>query len=160
SFATLDRSGPRFPRSRPWRHPVEIAGRRYLLAFTDEQTGVGRKVSPTPIRSATAFTATSARVEARMTAHAAQDSEQGRKTYNARAGIEGTVSEAVRGPNLRYARYRGLAKTHLQNVLSAMAINTRQVVNLAVTRGSTPIRLGGGSAFPALLRRGSVSSPA
>ena len=46
-----------------------------------------------------------------------------RKTYNARAGIEGTISEAVRGPNLRYARYRGLAKTHLQNILSAMAIN-------------------------------------
>lgn len=61
--------------------------------------------------------------EARMAAHAAQDSDQWRKTYNARAGIEGTISEAVRGPNLRYARYRGLAKTHLQNVLSAMAIN-------------------------------------
>ena len=61
--------------------------------------------------------------EARMAAHAAQDSDQWRKTYNTRAGIEGTISEAVRGPNLRYARYRGLAKTHLQNVFSAMAIN-------------------------------------
>jgi transposase len=61
--------------------------------------------------------------QARMAAHAAQDSDQWRKTYNARAGIEGTISEAVRGPNLRYARYRGLTKTHLQNVLSAIAIN-------------------------------------
>jgi len=60
---------------------------------------------------------------ARMAAHAAQDSDTWRKTYNARAGIEGTISEAVRGPNLRHSRYRGLAKTHLQNVFSAMAIN-------------------------------------
>ncbi len=60
---------------------------------------------------------------ARMAAHAAQDSDQWRTTYNARAGIEGTISEAVRGPNLRYSRYRGLAKAHLQNVFSGMAIN-------------------------------------
>jgi transposase len=61
--------------------------------------------------------------EARMAAHAAQNSDTWKKTYNARAGIEGTISEAVRGPNLRYSRYRGLAKAHLQNVFSAMAIN-------------------------------------
>jgi IS5 family transposase len=60
---------------------------------------------------------------ARMAAHTAQDSDAWRTTYNARAGIEGTISEAVRGPNLRHSRYRGLAKTHLQNVFSAMAIN-------------------------------------
>jgi transposase len=60
---------------------------------------------------------------ARMAAHAAQDSDTWRKTYNARAGIEGTISEAVRGPNLRHSRYHGQAKSHLQNVFSAMAIN-------------------------------------
>jgi hypothetical protein len=60
---------------------------------------------------------------ARMAAHAAQNSDAWRKTYNTRAGIEGTISEAVRGPNLRYSRYRGLAKAHLQNVFSAKAIN-------------------------------------
>jgi len=60
---------------------------------------------------------------ARMAAHTAQDSDSWRKTYHARAGIEGTISEAVRGPNIRHSRYRGLAKTHLQNVFSAMAIN-------------------------------------
>ena len=58
-----------------------------------------------------------------MAAHTAQDSDSWRKTYHARAGIEGTISEAVRGPNIRHSRYRGLAKTHLQNVFSAMAIN-------------------------------------
>jgi hypothetical protein len=43
--------------------------------------------------------------------------------YNKRAGIEGTISQAVRGPDLRHARYRGLAKTHLQNVCTAIALN-------------------------------------
>lgn len=61
--------------------------------------------------------------QARMAAHTAQDTDAWRKTYNSRAGIEGTISEAVRGPNLRYSRYRGLTKQHLQNVFSAMAIN-------------------------------------
>lgn len=61
--------------------------------------------------------------QARMAAHTAQDSDRWRKTYNSRAGIEGTISEAVRGPNLRYARYRSQAKQHLQNVFAAMAIN-------------------------------------
>jgi len=78
--------------------------------------------------------------EARMAAHAAQGSEQWRATYNARAGIEGTISEAVRGPNLRYARYRGLAKTHLQNVLSAMAINIGRLGAYFDVRPTTPRR--------------------
>jgi hypothetical protein len=82
--------------------------------------------------------------EARMAAHTAQDSESWRKTYNARAGIEGTISEAVRGPNLRHSRYRGLAKSHLQNVFSGMAINIGRLgtyfdVTPTVRRRSTRI---------------------
>ena len=61
--------------------------------------------------------------QARMAAHRAQDSDQWRATYNVRAGVEGTVSQAVRGPDLRHARYRGLPKTHLQNVITGMALN-------------------------------------
>ncbi len=43
--------------------------------------------------------------------------------YAARAGIEGTLSQGVRAFELRQARYRGLAKTHLQHVATAAAIN-------------------------------------
>ncbi len=69
--------------------------------------------------------------EARMAAHAAQDSDSWRKTYNARAGIEGS-------------RYRGLAKAHLQNVFSGMAINIGRLgahfdVTPTVRRRSTRI---------------------
>jgi len=61
--------------------------------------------------------------QARMTAQRVQDSDQWRTTYNVRAGVEGTVSQAVRGPDLRHARYRGLTKTHVQNVITGMALN-------------------------------------
>src|SRR6266508_2820537 len=61
--------------------------------------------------------------QARMTAQRAQDTDQWRTTYNIRAGIEGTVSQAVRGPDLRHSRYRGLPTAHLQNVFIGMALN-------------------------------------
>jgi hypothetical protein len=47
----------------------------------------------------------------------------GRRAYARRAGIEGTLSQGVRAFGLRRARYRGLAKTHLQHVATAAAIN-------------------------------------
>jgi len=43
--------------------------------------------------------------------------------YDLRAGVEGTISQAVRAFGLRRTRYIGLAKTHLQHVLIAIAIN-------------------------------------
>jgi transposase len=45
------------------------------------------------------------------------------KQYGVRAGIEGTMSQGVRAFGLRRARYFGKAKTHLQHVLIAAAIN-------------------------------------
>jgi transposase len=46
-----------------------------------------------------------------------------KRDYNQRAGVEGTISQAVRTFGLRRSRYIGLAKTHLQHVLTATAIN-------------------------------------
>lgn len=43
--------------------------------------------------------------------------------YARRAGIEGTLSQGIRAYGLRHARYIGEAKTHLQHVLTAAAIN-------------------------------------
>lgn len=43
--------------------------------------------------------------------------------YKMRAGIEGTLSQGVRGCGLRRSRYIGEAKTHLQHVLTGTAIN-------------------------------------
>ena len=46
-----------------------------------------------------------------------------KELYDARAGVEGTLSQGLRVCDLRHARYIGLAKTHLQHVLTAAALN-------------------------------------
>jgi len=56
-------------------------------------------------------------------------SEEGRNQYRTRVGIEGTISQAVRRGTLRRSRYRGLEKTHLQEVATATAINIVRAVN-------------------------------
>lgn len=58
--------------------------------------------------------------------------------YRKRAGIEGTISQAVRGPDLRHARYRGLAKTHLQNIACGIAINIQRLGAHYTTRHPAP----------------------
>lgn len=68
-------------------------------------------------------------------------------TYARRAGVEGTVSQGVRAFGLRAARYRGLAKTHLQHVATASALNLARLADWldetprAATRRSTFVRL-------------------
>jgi transposase len=49
--------------------------------------------------------------------------------YAARAGIEGTLSQGVRAFGLRRCRYRGLAKTHLQQVAAAAALNVSRLAD-------------------------------
>jgi len=56
------------------------------------------------------------------------ESEEGRLLYNRRAGIEGTISQGVRAFGLRQTRYRGLAKTHLQHIATAAAINLDRLI--------------------------------
>ena len=51
------------------------------------------------------------------------------QTYAACAGIEGTISQAVRRSDLRQARYVGQAKTQLQRLLTATALNLVRVLN-------------------------------
>jgi transposase len=55
------------------------------------------------------------------------DSEEGRRVYAKRAGIEGTISQGVRSFGLRRARYRGESKAHLQHVATAVAINLDRI---------------------------------
>jgi transposase len=66
--------------------------------------------------------------EALQRARLRQVTEAFKQLYAARAGIEGCLSQGVRAFGLRYARYRGQAKTHLQHILMAIAINIVRVV--------------------------------
>src|ERR1700712_3040439 len=57
--------------------------------------------------------------EALAMARKQHESEQGRRLYEQRQGIEGTISQSVRSFGLRRARYRGPAKQTFQGVVTA-----------------------------------------
>ena len=63
------------------------------------------------------------RHEALQAARRQQETAEWKAEYARRAGIEGTLSEGVRGFGLRRCRYIGLAKAHLQHVITAAAMN-------------------------------------
>jgi transposase len=67
--------------------------------------------------------------EAIQAARRRQHTEVFAEDYARRAGIEGTLSQGVRACGLRTARYRGLAKTHLQHIATAAALNVQRVTD-------------------------------
>lgn len=58
-----------------------------------------------------------------------QATEAFKDEYARRAGVEGTLSQGVRAFNLRRARYIGLARTHVQHVAMAAAINVHRLAD-------------------------------
>jgi transposase len=76
-------------------------------------TGRGRQLTlnPRPVH------------EALTAARAEQATDAWRERYKVRAGVEGTIAQAVRITGVRRARYTGLAKTRLEHALAATALN-------------------------------------
>lgn len=70
-----------------------------------------------------------------------------KRAYAKRAGVEGTMSQSVRRCGIRRTRYIGIAKTRLQHLATASALNLLRVANWldetprAKTRQSTFARL-------------------
>ncbi|MFD7605963.1 IS1182 family transposase [Streptomyces mirabilis] len=58
---------------------------------------------------------------------AEQQTDEWKARYDVRAGVEGTISQAVRRTHLRRTPYQGQHKTHLANVLSATALNLTRI---------------------------------
>jgi transposase len=76
--------------------------------------------------------------EAIQAARQRQESAEFTAQYAQRAGIEGTHAQGIRRCGLRHSRYMGLAKTRLQHVITAVALN---VVRLgAWWRGTPPAK--------------------
>ncbi|WP_235787260.1 IS1182 family transposase [Streptomyces mutabilis] len=73
---------------------------------------------------------------------AEQSTGEWKQRYAARAGVEGTIHQAVATAGVRRTRYVGLAKTHLAHVLTATAVNLIRLdawwneIPLACTRTS------------------------
>lgn len=85
--------------------------------------------------------------EALQNVRVQQETDAWRDRYGKRAGIEGTLSQAVRAFGLRRCRYLGLAKTKLQHVFTAIAIN---VVRVDAWLTNRPIAKTRRSAFASL----------
>ncbi len=85
--------------------------------------------------------------EARHAALAYQATEAFQTTYHKRAGIEGTIAQAVRVTGMRQTRFRGINKVHLGHCAQATALNLMRLVNhhhgipRATTRQSHLIQL-------------------
>ena len=60
---------------------------------------------------------------AQAAARATQNTPDWQARYARRAGVEGTIRQAVAVTGTRRARYRGLPKTRLEHVFSAVALN-------------------------------------
>jgi transposase len=103
---------------------------RIRFARTDCAACSARTLCPRSTRSGRTLTLlpTQALYAARQAAQERQTTAAFRRQYRARAGIEGTMSQAVRRTGLRQARYRSQAKLHLQHCAEAAALN---VIRLA-----------------------------
>jgi len=67
--------------------------------------------------------------EALNAARVRMDDPAWKRRYRIRAGIESTLSQGVRAFGMRRSRYIGLAKTGLQQVCTAAAMNVSRIVN-------------------------------
>lgn len=87
---------------------------------------------------------------AMLAQRAEQQSEEYKEEYQRRAGVEGTMSQGVRVGGMRQSRYIGTAKTRLQHILIAVALNLVRVVAWLeeIPRARTRV-----TAFAALARR-------
>jgi transposase len=66
--------------------------------------------------------------EALQAARQRQETPEFTAQYALRAGVESSLSQGVRRFDLRQSRYRGFARTHLQQLLTATAMNVVRVI--------------------------------
>ncbi|MFE4416001.1 IS1182 family transposase [Streptomyces sp. NPDC056821] len=69
-----------------------------------------------------------------------QQTPEWKARYAVRSGVEGTVNEFAHGHGMRRCRYRGQDKTHLQHVLTAIAVNIERLSGLPPAGGTPPAR--------------------
>ncbi|WP_191971631.1 transposase [Streptomyces luteolifulvus] len=110
-----------------WWSPATLRGTKAIVIKFDKET-----CRPCPVRDQCTRSKTGGRTlslqprelqEVLDHARLQQGDEQWRAKYGTRAGIEGTIHQAVAVTGMRRARYLGLQKTHLEHVFSAVALN-------------------------------------
>ncbi|MEM9504611.1 MAG: IS1182 family transposase [Cyanobacteria bacterium P01_E01_bin.43] len=122
---------PQGKHSKSWKTRTQESGRTYVqvrFSKRDCDTCGVKELCTRGVQRSLAFLPQT-EYEALEQAREDHRSEAGQERYKRRAGIEGTISQGVRGFGLRRSRYRGLPKTHLQNVAIGAAINIDRLIN-------------------------------
>lgn len=151
-WATRTATCPRGKQSTKWHPERDWSGQEVIqirFAQKDCQTCEVRSAcTRAKTQSRTLLVRPQLYHEALQTMRKRQLTAEFQEQYAARAGIEGTISQGVRAFGMRRSRYIGLAKTHLQHVLIATAINIVRVVAWLVDPRPTKTRA---SPFAALV---------
>lgn len=118
---------PEKRRSRSWRvYQDKVQGEYVMARFS------GTDCQPCPAKARCSRAKSGGRSirlqprvrhEALTAARTFAQSPEGRRLQHLQRGVESTISQGVRAFGLRTARYRGLAKTHLQHIGTAAAMN-------------------------------------
>ena len=142
---------PEGKKSRYWKPALNRHGRDVVAVLFDKAVCGACESRPLCTRSKFAGRELTLRPqpqhEVLLESRKRQTTEEFWEDYSARAGVEGTVSQGVRGFGLRRSRYVGAAKTHLQHVVTAVAVNVVRLlawfagIPKAQTRLSTFARL-------------------
>ena len=124
---------PTGKRSQSWYSGYQRQGQDFIQVYfaqADCQVCQHRSLcTKAKHRPRTLFFRPQAEHEALQAARERQETDEFKERYKTRAGIEGTLSQGVRAFELRRSRYIGLAKTHVQHVATAAAINLARLAD-------------------------------
>jgi transposase len=82
-----------------------------------------------------------AEYQALQAARERQTSDDFKERYRTRSGVEGLISQAAFTLGMRRTRYRGIDKTHLQNLATASAINVLRTINWLIGKPKAKTRI-------------------
>jgi transposase len=119
--------------SRYWKPATGPRGKPTIQVLFDKKDCAGCAVRSRCTRSKTGPRELTLHPKAQhlalQAARERQQTDAFKALYKSRAGVEGTVSQAVFALGMRRTRYRGLLKTHLQHIATATAINLQRFMD-------------------------------
>ena len=123
---------PQGQRSHRWKPTHDRHGNPVVYITFAREDCLACPVRQLCTRSATSGRSLTVRPAAQHHAiQAAREQQQSpdfKEAYAVRAGVEGTLSQGVQVCGLRRSRYIGQARTHLQHVIMAAALNLVRVI--------------------------------
>ena len=124
---------PNGKQHRYWQPATGPRGKPTMQVVFDNKDGAGCAVRSRCTRSKTGPRELTLHPKAQhlalQAARERQQTDAFKALYKSRAGVEGTISQAVFALGMRRTRYRGLLKTHLQHIATATAMNLQRFMD-------------------------------